>query len=115
MGHERMGDGGVQGWFFSWCSGVIRGVSLSGRGVRWCSGLFRVVRDAPEGLTVVSFVNPCQPSVNLCHGLVTVGKAGAALLWRERHGVGDRGVQTGGGGSVRLTPHLTSPLEGGRD
>ena len=30
-------------------------------------------------------------------------------------GVGDRGVQVGGGGSGRSTPHLTSPLEGGRD
>ena len=62
---------------------------------------------------MVSFVNPCQPGVNLCHGLVTVGKAGAALLWGERHGMGDRGVQAGGGGSVPPTPHLTSPWKGG--
>ena len=94
-----MGAGGCE-WetavfrvgFFSWCSGVIRGVPIwSGCSavfgfVRICSGLFRVVRDAPEGLTTVSFVNPCQPGVNLCHGLVTVGQGRVAWLWGEGHG-----------------------------
>ena len=43
-----------------------------------------------RGLTVVSFVNLCQPGVNLCHGLVSVGQgvvAGGVMSLRgERHG-----------------------------
>ena len=38
-----------------------------------------------QGLTMVSFVNPCQPGVNLCHGLVSVGQAG--VDGGERHGL----------------------------
>ena len=45
-------------------------------------------------MTMVSFVNPCQPGVNLCHGLVSVGQAGVTgseggvmALRGERHGV----------------------------
>ena len=41
---EEVGGGGVQGLFFSGCSGVIRGMVLSGRGAWRCSGLFRFVR-----------------------------------------------------------------------
>ena len=67
-----------------------------------------------RGLTVSTFVN-------LCHGLVTV-----ALWWGEwgcvvgdSWGIGG-GLVIGvleivGGRTGRLTPHLTSPLEGGRD
>ena len=87
---------------------------------------------------MVSFVNICQPGVNLCHGLVSVGQAGvdgsegegewlwgegygaAFLFWCERSGSwGKWGCAVAAvaafGGSWRLTPHLTSPLEGGRD
>ena len=47
-----------------------------------------------RGLTVASFVNFCQPGVNLCHGLVSVGQAvvdgvrcASVVLWGERHGM----------------------------
>ena len=76
-----------------------------------------------RGLTVVSFVNLCQLGVKLCHGLVSVGQTvvtggegGAAGLRGATVGVWVIGVwESVGGRSGPLTPHLTSPLEGGRD
>ena len=106
-----MGGGGVQGWFFSGCSGVIWRVVLSGRSVWRCSGLFGFVQGC-SGLFGVDSGARCQllsTFVNLCHGLVTVGQAvvaggerheAALLFWCEvSRGwenwgcvVGDRGV-----------------------
>ena len=91
----RGGDG-VQVLFFSGCSGVIREVSLSGRGVRRCSGLFGFVRicsglfrfvrsvlewsaGMAEGLTVASFWQPLSTPVNLASTSVKFWQALARL------------------------------------
>ena len=88
---RRVGGGGVQGFFFSGCSGVIRGypylVGALG-GVRICSDLFRFVRGVPEwgagmagvdgGKFLATLVNFCQPGVKLCQVLVSVGETGVA-------------------------------------
>ena len=92
-----MTEGGrrrCSGFLFFGCLGVIRGVSLSGRGVRVCSALFRFVRGVLVGLTVATLVNPWQPGVNRCQHLAacgkrmaagSVGEGASASLWGERH------------------------------